>query len=319
MQAVTIDQYGSSEVMHLAEIEKPRPGAREVLVEVHCSSLNPVDWKIRRGDLKLIIPRRFPRALGIDVSGVIVEVGRAVTRFKVGDEVFGMANPLANQFGGYAQFALVEELKAALKPQHLSFADAASIPVAGLTAYKTFHEHAKLLAGQRVLINGASGGVGSFAVQMAKAIGALVVATCSESNREFVRAFGADQIMDYGKIDLAQLDQKFDCIFDASAKLHFSKIKHLLTKNGSYVTTVPNADMVLGFLSTVLLPGKKVYLVNAGIGARISQELTEIAALFGAKKIRSVITHTISFQELAQAHMQAEAGHNRGKTVILVG
>jgi NADPH:quinone reductase-like Zn-dependent oxidoreductase len=319
MQAVTIDRYGSSEVMHLSEIEKPRPGAREILVEVHCSSINPVDWKIRRGDLKLIIRGKFPRVLGIDLSGVVVQVGQAVKKFKVGDEVFGMTNPLANQFGSYAQFALVEEQKAALKPQHLSFADAASIPVAGLTAYKTFHEHAKLLAGQRVLINGASGGVGSFAVQMAKAIGATVVATCSESNNEFVRAFGADQILDYGQIDITRLEEKFDCIFDASAKLDFSKIKHLLTKNGSYVTTVPNADMVLGFLSTVVLPGKKVYLVNAGIGARISQELTEIGALFGRAKVRPVITHTVSFQELAQAHKQAEAGHNRGKTVILVG
>jgi NADPH:quinone reductase-like Zn-dependent oxidoreductase len=319
MQAVTIDHYGGSEVMHLTEIEKPEPGARELLVEVHCSSINPIDWKIRRGDLKLIIPGKFPRVLGVDLAGIIVQIGHAVTKFKVGDEVFGMANPLANRFGSYAQFALVEELKAALKPQHLSFADAASIPVAGLTAYKTFHEHAKLLAGQHVLINGASGGVGSFAVQMAKAIGAMVVATCSETNNEFVRAFGADQILDYGQIDLTKLDEKFDCIFDASAKLNFSKIKHLLTKNGSYVTTVPSADMVLGFLSTVVLPGKKVYLVNAGMGARINQELTEITALFGAGKIRSVITHTISFQELAQAHMQAESGHNRGKSVILVG
>src|ERR1700733_6655349 len=273
MQAVTIDRYGSSEVMHLSEIEKPRPGVREVLVEVHCSSINPIDYKIRRGDLKLIIPGKFPRVLGVDLAGVIVEVGNAVTKFKVGDEVFGLANPLANQFGSYAQFALIEEPKAALKPKHLSFADAASIPVAGLTAYKTFYEHAKLLAGQRVLINGASGGVGSFAVQMAKAIGAVVVATCSESNNEFVRAFGADQILDYGQIDITKIEAKFDCIFDASAKLNFSKIKHLLTKNGSYVTTVPNPDIVLRFLSPFALPGRKVYLVNAGIGARISQEL----------------------------------------------
>ncbi len=319
MQAVVIERYGTAEVMQLAETAKPTPGARELLVEVYCSSINPVDWKIRKGDLKLLIPGKFPRILGIDLAGVVSQIGKAVTKFKVGDEVFGMADPLANRYGSYAQFALCAEQKLALKPAHLSFVDAAAIPVAGLTAYKAFYEHADLRAGQRVLINGASGGVGSFAVQLAKASEAYVVATCSESNNDFVRSFGADQLLDYHHLDFAHISGIFDCIFDASAKLQFSKIKHLLAKNGSYVTTVPSADTILGLFSTVLFPGKKVYLVNAGGGPNISGELSDLAARTASGKLRSVVTKTVSLQQLAAAHSQAEGGHNLGKTVILVG
>ncbi len=170
MQAVVINKYGAADELHVDEIDKPEPSEHEVLVRVKAASINPVDWKIRRGDLRLLLRNKFPRVVGIDFAGTIEAVGKAVNNFAPGDEVFGLANPIRSPYGSYAQFVVAEKDALALKPEGLSFIDAASIPVAGLTAIKALRALMNLSPGQNVLINGASGGVGSFAVQIAKAM-----------------------------------------------------------------------------------------------------------------------------------------------------
>lgn len=315
MRALTIHEYGSSDVFKVEDIDKPKPGSHQVLIEVRNSSINPVDWKIRAGQLSLIIPKHWPRVLGVDCAGVISEVGSSVHTFAPGDEVFGMSNPLRSQYGAYAQFCLCEKDSITKKPDGLSFADAASIPVAALTAYKAFKLQIKLQQDQSVLINGASGGVGSFAVQIAKAMGAKITATCGADNIEFVKSLGADEVIDYKEQDVRTLSEKFDGIFDASAKLNFAAATRLLKKNGVYVTTVPDPFTLLGVV-TSLLGGKKAYIVSAGSGAFVSQELSAIAEMVVSGQVRPIIAKSVPLEEVPDAQKFSEAGHARGKTVI---
>lgn len=315
MRALVIDEYGPVEVFKIKEIEKPNPGNYQVLIEVVNSSVNPVDWKIRAGQLSLIIPKHWPRVLGVDCAGVVAEVGSAVKTFKPGDRVFGMSNPLRTPYGAYGQFCICEKDSIARMPDELSFSDAASVPVAGLTAYKALKLQMKVCSGQSVLINGASGGVGSFAVQMAKEFGAHVTATCGADNIDFVRTLGADDVIDYKKQEVTKLNQKFDSILDASAKLNFAAVRRILKKNGAYVTTVPDPYTLVG-LVTSIFGGRKAYIVSAGSGEFVSQELSEIAALILAEKVKPIITNTVSLENVPAAHAISAEGHARGKTVV---
>ncbi|MBS1953837.1 MAG: NAD(P)-dependent alcohol dehydrogenase [Cyanobacteria bacterium SZAS-4] len=315
MRALTIHEYGAPDVFKVEEIEKPKPGSHQVLIEVKNSSINPVDWKIRAGHLSLLIPKHWPRVLGVDCSGIVAEVGDSVRSFAPGDAVFGMSNPLRSQYGAYAQYCICDKDSITKKPDGLSFSDAASIPVAALTAYKAFKLQIKLQPGQKVLINGASGGVGSFAVQIAKAMGAKITATCSADNIEFVRSLGADEVVDYKEQDIRTLSEKFDGIFDASAKLNFAAATRMLTKHGVYVTTVPDPFTVLGLLTSIL-GGKKAYIVSAGSGAFVSQELSAIAEMVLSGQVKPIIAKSVSLEEVPDSQKFSEAGHARGKTVI---
>ncbi len=315
MRALTIHEYGSSEVFKTEDIEKPKPGNYQVLVEVKSSSINPVDWKIRAGHLSLIIPKHWPRVLGVDCAGVVAEVGSAVRTFAPGDAVFGMSNPLRTPFGSYAHYCICEKDSLAKMPEGLSFQDAASVPVAALTAYKALKQQIKLQSGQTVLINGASGGVGTFAVQIARSIGAKIVATCGADNMELVKELGADDVIDYREQDVARLTQKFDGIFDASAKLNFRVASKMLNKHGVYVTTVPDAYTILGMLTSTFCR-QKAYIVSAGSGAFVSQELTAIAELVLSGQVKPIIAKTISLEQVPEFQRVSEAGHARGKTVI---
>ncbi len=315
MRALTIKEYGSSDVLKIEDIEKPTPGPHQVLIEVKNSSINPVDWKIRAGHLSLIIPKHWPRVLGVDCAGIISEVGSSVQSFKVGDAVFGMSNPLRSQYGAYAQFCICEKDSIAKKPDGLSFADAASIPVAALTAYKAFKLQIKLQPDQRVLINGASGGVGSFAVQIAKTMGVKITATCGADNIEFVKSLGAGEVIDYKEQNVSTMEDKFDGIFDASAKLNFKVASRLLNKHGVYVTTVPDPYTVLG-LVTSFFGGKKAYIVSAGSGAFVQQELSAIAEMVVSGQVRPIIAKSVPLEQVPAAHKYSEDGHARGKTVV---
>ncbi len=316
MRALIINGYGQSDVFKLQEIDKPTPGSHQVLIEVKCASINPVDWKIRAGHLSLIIPKHWPRVLGVDCAGIVSEVGSAVKTFQAGDAVFGMSNPLRSPYGSYAQFSIAEKDSIAKKPDGLSFSDAASIPVAGLTAYKALKSQINLEPGQSVLINGASGGVGSFAVQIAKVLGAKITATCGADNIEFVKSLGADQVIDYKTQDVRNLKEKFDGVFDASAKLNFSSAKPLLNKNGVYVTTVPDPHTILGLVTCALFGGKRAYIVSAGSGAHVADELSAIAEMITTGQIHPIIASTIPLENVPKAHDESEQGHARGKTVV---
>jgi NADPH:quinone reductase-like Zn-dependent oxidoreductase len=318
MQAIIINSYGGAEVMKLQEIEAPKPGRSEVLVKVHAASVNPIDWKVRRGDLKLFLSKKFPKVTGVDFAGVIEQVGASVKNFKPGDAVFGMANPIKSRYGSYAQYVIAESNCIASKPDELSFVDAASLPVAALTALKSLKDMIGVRPGQSVLINGASGGVGTFAVQIAKVIGAKIYATCSASNLDFVRELGADQVYDYKTVALDQLKEKFDGVFDASAKLSLSQAKQLVKRGGTFVTTVPSPESSLAILISMVLPVLKVRLVIASSGTRVPEELTELAQLVISGKVQPIIAQTIELADVPAAHQQSEKGHARGKTVIQI-
>lgn len=317
MRALTIHEYGPPDVLKIEEIETPTPGNHQVLIEVKNSSINPVDWKVRSGQLSLILPRKWPRVVGIDCAGTITAVGSSVKNFAVGDEVFGMSNPLRTEYGGYAQFAICDTDSIAKKPQALSFSDAASIPVAALTAHKAFKHLMNLKPDQSVLINGASGGVGSFAVQLAKIIGAKVTATCGADNIDFVRSLGADEVVDYKTVDVTAFPAKFDGVFDASAKLNFRNACKILKSGGVYVTTVPDPYTVVGMLIS-FIRGKKAHIVNAGTGAFISRELSELADFVVVGQLKPIIASTVSLDQVAAAHAQSAQGHARGKVVVSI-
>jgi NADPH:quinone reductase-like Zn-dependent oxidoreductase len=187
------------------------------------------------------------------------------------------------------------------------------------SAYKALVNCIKLQPGQKVLINGGSGGVGTYGVQIAKALGARVTATCGTDNIDFVKSLGADEVIDYKEQDARKLPELFDGVLDAAGKWDFSSVKKILTKNGVYVSTLPSRDVVVGMLASKIFPGKKAYIVSSGSGNRVSQELTAIADMITSGKVRTIIQETISLDEVPKAHEASQKGHARGKTIVRIG
>lgn len=313
MKAVIINRYGDANVLQYADVEKPRITQKQMLVLVHATSVNPVDWKIRAGQLQLITGYQFPMILGFDVSGEVVEVGDQVTRFQKGDLIYARLNSLPG--GAYAEYAAVSDSCACLKPNHMSHEQAAAVPLAALTALQALRDQGQIQRGHHVLINGASGGVGSFAVQIAKAMDTEVTAVCSTKNGELVKSLGADSIIDYTQRDFTQSTAKYDIIFDAVGKQSFSGCQKILNSNGVYITTLPTPDSLVQSFLTFLWPGKKAKLV---IVQSSGKDLAYLKELIEADKIRSVIEQTYPLSELATAHSISEQGHVVGKLVITV-
>jgi NADPH:quinone reductase-like Zn-dependent oxidoreductase len=312
MKAAVIHQYGSAEVLQLEEIEQPKIKPDQLLVKVHASSVNPVDWKIRKGMLRFFTGSRFPKILGFDVSGEVVQIGSQVTRFEPGDSIY--AN-LGFSGGAYAELAAVPEKFATLKPTNMTYEQAAAVPGAALTALQALREQGQIKPGQMVLINGASGGVGSFAVQIAKAFGAEVTGVCSTKNLEFVRSLGADWVIDYLQQDFTQDTARYDIIFDTVAKQSFSDCKHVLKPKGVYVTTLPSSRFIVQSVLTALIPGQKAKLVFQKTN---TQDLAYLKRLIEAGEIYSVIDRTYPLQEIAAAHAYSETKRAVGKIVITV-
>src|SRR5918992_5206525 len=236
MQAIIQDRYGSAEVLELRDIERPAIGEHDVLVRVRAAGVNPADWAIAGGLPYIARPvyglRRPKNAVrGTDVAGTVEAVGTSVTRFKIGDEVFGSSD------GSYAEYAAASENTLALKPANLSWEQAAAVPMAGLVALQALRDHGKVRAGQKVLINGASGGIGTFAIQIAKSLGAEVTGVCSTRNVDMVRSIGADHAIDYTREDFTQMNQRYDFILDNVANHSLSDLRRALTRTG---TLVPN-------------------------------------------------------------------------------
>jgi 2-desacetyl-2-hydroxyethyl bacteriochlorophyllide A dehydrogenase len=312
MKAVVIRRYGSPEVLQYEDVELPKIKPNQLLVKVHASCVNPVDWKIRQGMLKLLTGNKFPMILGFDLSGEVLEIGSQVTRFKPGDAVYGSVDLLG---GAYAELAAVPENNAALKPINMTHEEAASLPVAALTALQSLRDLGNVQTGQSVLVNGASGGVGIFAVQIAKALGVQVTAVCSTKNIELVKSLGADRIIDYTQQDFTQDSAHYDIILDAVAKQSFSSCKKVLKPNGIYVTTLPSLEIFVQIILTALIPGKKAKFI---LETPRSQDLVYLRELIEAGKIRSVIDRTYPLQELAAAHAYSETERTVGKIAIAV-
>ncbi len=322
MKAICRSEYGSADILHLREIDKPTPKENEILIKVSATSVNPFDWHVLRGDPWLI--RLFgyglfkPKhtVLGADISGVVVTVGDEVTAFKQGDEVFGSG------LGGFAQFACLRENEVAIKPPSVTHESAATIPIAGITALQALRDKGKVQSGQQILINGASGGVGTFAVQIAKVLDAHVTGVCSGPNCELVQSLGADHVIDYTQENYWESDKQYDVIIDNASYYSVRKPLRVLKRSGIYVpvggpsTTWATVSSML--VDPILAPmqGKKVASFVASI---TRADLEYLGDLVASDKVTPIISETLPLKEVARAIRQSEEGHTRGKIVISVG
>ncbi len=312
MKAVVIRRYGSAEVLQSEDVAQPQIKPNQLLVRVHASSVNPIDWKIRQGMLSLLTGNNFPLILGFDVAGEVVEVGSQVTRFQPGDAVYGCTGFPG---GADAEFAAVPENLIAPKPTNLSYEEAATVPLAALTALQALRDQGNIKSGQTVLINGASGGVGMFAVQIAKALGTEVIGVCSTRNLEFVKSLGADRVIDYTQEDFTAEGRQYDIIFDAVGKRSLSNCKRVLTPNGIYISTLPTPEVLIDSVLTAFLPGQKAKFV---IESPNTQDLVYLKELIEAGKMRTVIDRSFPLAELAAAHSYSESERTVGKIAIAI-
>ena len=323
MKTIVQDEYGSPDVLKLRDIGKPETKDNEVLVHVHAAGVNPGDWAIMSGLPYIARPvyglRKPKNAVrGTDVAGTVEAVGTGVRRLQPGDEVFGLCSGLG---GAFAEYASVSEDALALKPTNLSFEQAAAVPTAGLVALQALRDHGGVRAGQKVLINGASGGIGTFAVQIAKALGAEVTGVCSTRNVDLVRSIGADHVIDYTWEDFTQKDQRYDFILDNVANHSLSDLRRALTPTG---TLVPNGG---GFDNHWFASGGRVisaHVLNRFVSHRLRpflvspkfEDLLVLKEMIEAGKMTPVIDRTYPLSETSQAIGNVGEGHARGKVVI---
>jgi NADPH:quinone reductase-like Zn-dependent oxidoreductase len=316
MKAFLYDRYGPPQSIRMAEVAKPVPSAHEVLVKVRAASVNAADWHIVRGKplfsratLGLLRPKHH--ILGGDIAGQVETVGSGVTRFKPGDEIY--AGLLDHGYGGFAEFVSVPEEVAALKPANLSFEEAAAVPTAAVTALQGLAQHGEITPDQQVLINGATGGVGSFAVQIAKSYGPEVTAVTSTKNIEFVRSLGADHVVDYTTTDFLQIGRRYDLILDTVGNRSVSDLRRGLTSGGK--AAVSGFTKVGKLLRLTLFGGKDLALVQAHVTATDLEVLSE---LIEAGKVRPQIDRQYAFHDIPAAIAYVEEGHARGKVVVSV-
>lgn len=316
MKAVVYDKFGPPEVLRVKEIEKPVPRDNEVLLKIYSASVNAYDWRHLRADPFLIrlmgaglFGPKHP-VLGADMSGIVESTGKKVKDFKPGDAIFGEGG-----YGGFAEYAVVDPNRFVVKPDSLSFNEAGATPMAALTALQGLRDYGKIQTGQKVLINGASGGVGSFAVQIAKSYGADVTGVCSTTKMDFVRSLGADTVIDYKKDDITLENRRYDLIFDTAAYHSFSGIKRILETDGRYV--VAGGPLFRLF--------KLMFLSMAGnqnmntLITKVNQiDLGIIRDLLEKGIIRSPIDKIFSLEDTKDAILHLEQGRVKGKVVIQV-
>jgi alcohol dehydrogenase len=330
MKAFIVDRYGRAEDVRAGEM--PEPGLREddVLVQIHAAGVNALDNKIRSGEFKLLLPFRLPLILGNDVAGIVVRVGSRVRRFKIGDEVY--ARPHHNRIGTFAELIAMNEADVAFKPKTLSMEEAASIPLVGLTAWQALIERAGLKQGQKVLIHAGSGGVGTFAIQLAKHVGATVATTASAANADLVRRLGADIVIDYRKDDFARTLRDFDVVLDTQGGAVLEKSLQVLKPGGKVIGIAgppdpefarsigsnPLIGLVVRFLSRrIRKEARHRHVSYSFLFMRADgDQLREIAALIDSGLIRPVVDRVFPFEATKEALAYVETGRAKGKVVI---
>jgi len=305
MKAIRIHYYGGPEVLAQVEMQRPTPGQDEVLIKVHAAAVNPIDWKMRAGHVKEVFPLTFPSTLGWDVSVTVEERGDKATQFKRGDEVYALVKG-----GGYAEFVVANATVVAKKPRTLDHVHATAVPVAGLTAWQALFEVAQLRAGQKVLIHAAAGGVGNFAVQLAKAKGAYVIGTASSKNQAFLGELGVDQAVDYQKTRFEDAVRDVDVVLDTVGGETQERSFKVLKKGGILVSLVqpPSQELATKYGVRALFYG----------GHASSSDLAEIAKLIDDGKVKPVVETVLPLAEARRAHELSETGHARGKIVLKV-
>lgn len=321
MKAIRYHRYGSPDVLSLEEVDRPAVGDDGVMVRVAAASVNPLDWHFMRGKpyfMRAIFGLRRPKssALGVDVAGRVEAVGAGVTRFRPGDEVFGGCN------GSLAEYVCGGEKSFVAKPAGLTFEQAAAIPVAGCTALQALRDHGRLQAGQRVLVNGAAGGVGTFAVQMAKAFGAEVTGVCRTENVGMVRSLGAEQVVDYTAADFTRGGRRYDLVVDAVGNRSLSDLRRATAVHGTIVLVGGGGGSLLGPMTGLLwarvvgrFASQRVVTFFAAVN---DADLAAIEELVEAGKVAPAVDRTYPLTQTADAIRHLEAGHARGKVVVTV-
>ncbi len=324
MKAIVCHRYGAPEALRFEDVDKPTPGDGEILIQIRAVSLNALDWHLMKGRppiARMFLGLRKPKVTrpGRDVAGRVGSVGRSVTQFKPGDDVFGVCR------GSLAEFACASELSLAAKPASVSFEEAAAVPVAGLTALQGLRDHGRIQPGQRVLINGAAGGVGSFAVQIAKSFGADVTGVCSTRNLEMVRSIGADRVIDHSRADFTRSGLRYDLIFDMVANHSFSACRRVLSSRGILVVAGiggsdgREAGRRLGRLLTGALISRFVSQRMVFFVTRLKQgDLVTMGGLLESRKVTPVIDSRHRLSEASEAFRRLAEGHARGKIVVTV-
>lgn len=312
MRAVMINRFGGPEVLEIVDMNPPEPAPDEVLVRVQCAALNPKDVVVRKGKLWLFSGRKFPLLLGHDVAGQIVAVGKKVKDFAPGDAIFGMIN--AWTAGAYAEYAAMKTNEIALKPAQLSFAEAAAMPLAAQTSLQALRDLGRVKAGNRVLINGASGGVGTFAVQIAHLLGAHVTAVSSTKNHDLCRSLGADEVVDYRHTTFSQFQGTFDVFYDVFGNQNVKTVRHLLHRQSIYIDTIPSPSMVLRtLLGPVVHPQAKLVVVKSR-----RRDLELLSTWVEQGLLRPVIDRTFDFEQVAEGHRYLETKRAVGKVILNV-
>ena len=308
MKAIRIQNYGGPEALQYEDAPRPQPQAGEVLVRVHAAGVNPIDWKVREGHMKDFWPHKFPLILGWDLSGVVEELGRGVSRFKIGDEVYSVPDP--NRDGAYAEYIVVRESELALKPKSLHHIRAAAVPLAALIAWQSLFDTAQLQPGQRVLIHAGSGGVGHLAVQLAKWKGAHVFASASTKNKDLLRKLSVDEPIDYTQQRFEDVARNIDVVLDTIGGETQERSWSVLKKGGNLVSLVqPPSEEKAKELG--------VRAVFVGVQAN-GEQLAEIAKIIDSGKLAPVIDRILPLSEAGRAHELSQSGHIRGKIVLRV-
>jgi len=312
MSAVQFNDYGDPQVLQSVMAATPKPSPGKPLIHVYAASVNPIDYRLRKGEMRWLLPGGFPRIPGFDVAGVI-SANDQTSKFEIGERV--MAFLTSPYGGGYAEYATCRERGIVRIPDSMTFSQAAAIPLAGSTALQSLRDHGKIRKGDRVLVNGASGGVGMFAVQIAKAYGAQVTGVASSRHEAFVRALGADSFIDYNATRFVDTGETWDLIFDVAGKSSYLESRRVLSAKGHFVSTEPSLSGGLMSVVSKFLPQRgRVMLASP-----CATDLTELCRLFEMEMLTVTIDRLLDLDDAAQAHRLIEDGSERGKIVLRIG
>jgi NADPH:quinone reductase-like Zn-dependent oxidoreductase len=313
MKAVVIDRYGGNEVLEIRDLPRPVPGPDDIILKVQAASVNPVDWKIRSGMTKVLTGFRFPKVLGSECSGVVAEKGKNVRQFREGDQVIGF--PGIRRLAAFAEYTSVREKNVYPKPANISFEQASTIPISGLTALQCLRDLGKIRRGLHVLINGAAGGVGHYAIQIAKIFEAVVTGVCSPGKMAFVTELGADSVLDYTSEDFTKGQERYDIIFDTVSKRSFSECKRVLAPAGIYINTLPTPDVLLNQFVTGHFSSKKAR--TAMVRPNLS-DMDWMKTKIEEGRIRIVIDRTYPLEQVGEAFAYSESEKARGKIALIL-
>lgn len=311
MKAVQFDHYGPPEVLVWRETAQPVCGTDELLVRVSAAGVNPKDCLVRKGKFRWFSGRRFPLGMGHDFAGEVEAVGPRVTGFKTGDPVYGMTNGWKGRT--YAEYVAVRASETALKPPALEFIEAAAVPLAAQTALQALRDMGGVSPGQRVLINGASGGVGTFAVQIARIMGAHVTAVCSGRNASMVIDLGAQQVIDYTREDIRKHDAPVDVFFDVFGNRRFPAIRPMLSPRGCFISTVPGGPILKWALLSRISGGPRAHLV---VVKSCTDDLQTLSTWIEERRLTPVVDRVFAMEEVRKAHAYIETRRARGKVIL---